>query len=140
MTEAVQDAVLPSINGTSRASKSSLLGSPYSWPPVFDSGEPVPKLMALDNEHACTHTLCSCAKQDANCLRFCLHFFENCVALICINFYVGQHCDQFVFRNDSTCHLVPLANSLKNSIKKFFHAAPQEKSGFFFPFSSHLRQ
>lgn len=54
MTKAVQDAVLPSRNGISRASESSLLGSPYSWSPVFDSRELMPKLMALPNEQ--THT------------------------------------------------------------------------------------
>lgn len=90
--------------------------------------------------HTHTHIMCSCAKQVANCLYFCLHFFENRVALISINFYVGQHLDQFIFRNDSPCHLVPLANCLKNSIKKIFHAAPQEISGFFSSFSSHLQQ
>lgn len=67
-----------------------------------------------------TDTLCIWAKQVANCLHFCLHFFENCVALISINFYVGQHCDLFSFRNDTTCHLVPLANCPKSSIKTFF--------------------
>lgn len=57
MTAAVQDAALPSINGISRASKSSPLGSPYSWSPVFDSRELVPKLMALLNEGTHTHSV-----------------------------------------------------------------------------------
>ena len=76
----------------------------------------------------------NCAKQVANCLHFCLLFFENCVALISINFYVGQHHDQFIFRNDSMCHLVPLANCLKNSKKILFMQLHKKNPAFFFPF------
>lgn len=131
MTAAVQDAVLPSINGISRASKSSPLGSPYSWSPVFDSEELVPKLRALLNEGTNTHTPCIWAKQAANCLHFCLHFFENCVALISMKFYVGQHCDPFSFRKNTTRHLVPLANCLKRSVRTFFMQLHKENPSLF---------
>jgi len=73
MTKTVQDAVLPSINGTSRASKSSPLGSPYSWSPMFDSQERVPKLMAFLNEQTHNpHYIAAPSRLQTACTSVCI--------------------------------------------------------------------
>lgn len=56
-----------------------------------------------------THTVAEPSWVKTPCT--CLHFLENCMALISINLCVRQ---QFIYKNDLMCHFVPLKNTIKN--------------------------